>query len=593
MIKLLKYLKKYWFYALLAPIFMLLEVLMDLVITNEMGKMIDTVNSYTPLLDQSAFISTIVKYGLMMLLFVVIGVACGILSGVFANLASQKFGNDLRKDLFNKIMNLTFEQTDNFSTSSLITRVTNDVTMVQNTIAQAIRMFIRALSFFVLGIVFTIRISAKFAIILAIVLPIEVLMIIWFMRKVFPIFTIIQKKLDKVNSVVHENLTGARVVKAFSKEDYEYDRFEVANNDLTNINLKVNKIMAVLMPMFMLIVYAATIAIYYLGLNSQVVAINESIFKSPSITVGDTQKAVTYISMIMSSLIMLGMTFANMARAVASARRINDVLDSKDIIKSGNFDTKELTTKGKLEFKNVSFTYPLGKSSVLSNLNFEISKGETIAIVGSTGSGKSTLVNLIPRFYDVTSGSILVDGINIKDYNLKELRDKVVIVLQKAELFSGTIADNIRWGKEDASDEEIEKAAQIAQAEEFILSKEKGYDEYVEEKGTSLSGGQKQRLSIARAIVKKPEILIFDDSTSALDLVTEAKLYKAMKENISEVTKIVVAQRVATAKNADRIIVLDNGNIAAFDTHENLLNNCSIYQDIYNSQLKREGENNA
>ena len=573
MIKLLKYLKKYWFYALLAPIFMLLEVLMDLVITNEMGKMIDTVNSYTHLLDQSVFISTIVKYGLMMLLFVVIGVACGILSGVFANLASQKFGNDLRKDLFNKIMNLTFEQTDNFSTSSLITRVTNDVTMVQNTIAQAIRMFIRALSFFVLGIVFTVRISAKFAIILAIVLPIEVLMIIWFMRKVFPIFTIIQKKLDKVNSVVHENLTGARVV--------------------TNINLKVNKIMAVLMPMFMLIVYAATIAIYYLGLNSQVVAINESIFKSPSITVGDTQKAVTYISMIMSSLIMLGMTFANMARAVASARRINDVLDSKDIIKSGNFDTKELTTKGKLEFKNVSFTYPLGKSNVLSNLNFEISKGETIAIVGSTGSGKSTLVNLIPRFYDVTSGSILVDGINIKDYNLKELRDKVVIVLQKAELFSGTIADNIRWGKEDASDEEIEKAAQIAQAEEFILSKEKGYDEYVEEKGTSLSGGQKQRLSIARAIVKKPEILIFDDSTSALDLVTEAKLYKAMKENISEVTKIVVAQRVATAKNADRIIVLDNGNIAAFDTHENLLNNCSIYQDIYNSQLKREGENNA
>lgn len=597
MFKLLKYLKKYWYFALLAPIFMIAEVTMDMLVTNKMGTMIDIVNSYGPTSNNNQFLNTIVSNGIIMLALVLIGVVSGILSGVFANLASQKFANDLRKDLFSKIMHLSFQQSDDFSTASLVTRVTNDVTAVQTMIAMAIRMFIRSLSLFILGIVFTLQISKQFMIILAVALPLEILIMVFFMIKAFPMFSIVQTKLDKVNSVVHENLTGARVVKAFSKEDYEYNRFVEANDTLTNITLKVNKLMAIIMPLFMLIVYAGMIAIYYIGANSQFDAMlyleNFATSIDPKISVGEMEKATTYIMMIMSSLLMIGMTFANMARAAASGKRINEVLETPDIICDGNLDVKTLKETGTIEFKNVDFAYPNASASVLENINLKIEKGETVAIVGATGSGKTTLVNLITRFYDVTKGEILVDGENIKNYKLVDLRNKIAIVLQKAELFAGTIKENIKWGNPNATDEEVEWAANIAQAIEFIDSKEKKFDEYVEEKGTSLSGGQRQRLSIARAIVKKPEILIFDDSTSALDLVTEAKLYKAMRDNIADTTKIVVAQRIATAKNADKIVVLDGGTIIAYDTHENLLANCEIYQDIYNSQLKREGDING
>lgn len=597
MFKLLKYLKKYWYFALLAPIFMIAEVTMDMLVTNKMGTMIDIVNSYGPTSNNNQFLNTIVSNGIIMLALVLIGVVSGILSGVFANLASQKFANDLRKDLFSKIMHLSFQQSDDFSTASLVTRVTNDVTAVQTMIAMAIRMFIRSLSMFILGMVFTLQISKQFMIILAVALPLEILIMIFFMIKAFPMFSIVQTKLDKVNSVVHENLTGARVVKAFSKEDYEYNRFVETNDTLTSITLKVNKLMAIIMPLFMLIVYAGMIAIYYIGANSQFDAMlyleNFATSIDPKISVGEMEKATTYIMMIMSSLLMIGMTFANMARAAASGKRINEVLETPDIICDGNLDVKTLKETGTIEFKNVDFAYPNASASVLENINLKIEKGETVAIVGATGSGKTTLVNLITRFYDVTKGEILVDGENIKNYKLVDLRNKIAIVLQKAELFAGTIKENIKWGNPNATDEEVEWAANIAQAIEFIDSKEKKFDEYVEEKGTSLSGGQRQRLSIARAIVKKPEILIFDDSTSALDLVTEAKLYKAMRDNIADTTKIVVAQRIATAKNADKIVVLDGGTIIAYDTHENLLANCEIYQDIYNSQLKREGDING
>lgn len=597
MFKLLKYLKKYWYFALLAPIFMIAEVTMDMLVTNKMGTMIDIVNSYGPTSNNNQFLNTIVSNGIIMLALVLIGVVSGILSGVFANLASQKFANDLRKDLFSKIMHLSFQQSDDFSTASLVTRVTNDVTAVQTMIAMAIRMFIRSLSMFILGIVFTLQISKQFMIILAVALPLEILIMVFFMIKAFPMFSIVQTKLDKVNSVVHENLTGARVVKAFSKEDYEYNRFVEANDTLTSITLKVNKLMAIIMPLFMLIVYAGMIAIYYIGANSQFDAMlyleNFATSIDPKISVGEMEKATTYIMMIMSSLLMIGMTFANMARAAASGKRINEVLETPDIICDGNLDVKTLKETGTIEFKNVDFAYPNASASVLENINLKIEKGETVAIVGATGSGKTTLVNLITRFYDVTKGEILVDGENIKNYKLVDLRNKIAIVLQKAELFAGTIKENIKWGNPNATDEEVEWAANFAQAIEFIDSKEKKFDEYVEEKGTSLSGGQRQRLSIARAIVKKPEILIFDDSTSALDLVTEAKLYKAMRDNIADTTKIVVAQRIATAKNADKIVVLDGGTIIAYDTHENLLANCEIYQDIYNSQLKREGDING
>lgn len=581
MLKLLKYVKKYWYFAILAPTFMFLEVFMDMLLTLFMEKMVDFG-------VQTGNINNIIKYGLLMLLFLFIGVACGILSGVFTNLTSFKFSNDLRKDVFKKIMHLSYNQTDKFSTGSLVTRVTNDITQVQNLLSMALRMFIRALSFFILGIVFTLNINIEFGYILLIILPIEILVIVIFVKLAFPIFSVIQTKLDKVNTIVHENLTGARVVKAFSKEDYEYSRFKGANDEYTQKNLYVGKISAFLMPILMIIVYIGQIVIYYVGGNSILEASKNALKINDMILVGEISQAITYISMICMSIMMLGMIFTSLARATASAKRINEVLDCEEEIKDGKKDIN-LEETGTIEFKNVSFKYPGSSSYSLQNISFKANKGDVIAIVGATGSGKSTLVNLITRFYDVSEGEILVDNINVKDYTQKELRNKVAICLQKAELFSGTIKDNIKWGKEDATDEEVDEACSIAQAKEFILSKEKGYDEYIEEKGTSLSGGQKQRLSIARAIIKKPEILIFDDSTSALDLVTEAKLHQAMNEKIRNITKIIVAQRISTARNAKKIIVLDNGQIVGFDTHDNLMKNCEIYIDIYNSQLKKGG----
>ena len=581
MLKLLKYVKKYWYFAILAPTFMFLEVFMDMLLTLFMEKMVDFG-------VQTGNINNIIKYGLLMLLFLFIGVACGILSGVFTNLTSFKFSNDLRKDVFKKIMHLSYNQTDKFSTGSLVTRVTNDITQVQNLLSMALRMFIRALSFFILGIVFTLNINIEFGYILLIILPIEILVIVIFVKLAFPIFSVIQTKLDKVNTIVHENLTGARVVKAFSKEDYEYSRFKGANDEYTQKNLYVGKISAFLMPILMIIVYIGQIVIYYVGGNSILEASKNALKINDMILVGEISQAITYISMICMSIMMLGMIFTSLARATASAKRINEVLDCEEEIKDGKKDIN-LEETGTIEFKNVSFKYPGSSSYSLQNISFKANKGDVIAIVGATGSGKSTLVNLITRFYDVSEGEILVDNINVKDYTQKELRNKVAICLQKAELFSGTIKDNIKWGKEDATDEEVDEACSIAQAKEFILSKEKGYDEYIEEKGTSLSGGQKQRLSIARAIIKKPEILIFDDSTSALDLVTEAKLHQAMNEKIKDITKIIVAQRISTARNAKKIIVLDNGQIVGFDTHDNLMKNCEIYIDIYNSQLKKGG----
>ena len=583
MIKLLKYMKKYWFIALLAPTFMIGEVAMDLFLSQYMEYMIDFG-------IQTGNMNNVIKYGFIMLGIVLIGVTCGVLSGVFTNIASFRFSNDLRKATYQKIMQLSYDQIDTFNTGSLVTRVTNDITQIQNMVSMALRMFIRAASFFVLGIVFTLSISIRFGIILAIILPIEVIVIIIFARFAFPIFSIIQKKLDRVNNVVHENVTGARVVKAFGKEDYEYDRFVEANNEYTELNLKVSRLMALLMPIMTIIIFGAQIAIYEIGGESVLNVVRGVIDPNQMLMVGEISQAITYISMICMSVMMLAMTFTNMARAFASAKRVNEILDCNLEIIDGSFDVKDKKEKGTITFKNVGFKYPLSQGEVLSNMNFTIHQGETIAIVGSTGSGKSSLVNLIPRFYDTTSGDIYVDGVNVKEYKVKDLRKIVSICLQKSELFAGTIRDNIAWGTDGLSDSEVFEAANIAQAMDFINSKENGFMEYVEEKGTSLSGGQKQRLAIARAIARKPEILIFDDSTSALDLVTEANLYQAMHEKMNDVTKIIVAQRIASAKNADRIIVLDNGRIVNFGTHDELMENSTVYQDIYNSQLKKDGE---
>ena len=571
---------KYWWAAVLAPLFMVGEVAMDMLITKQMQRLIDEG-------IQAANPEAVKVIGLTMIGFVFIGVVCGFLSGVFANIASCNYANNLRVRLFDKIMKLSYNQTDDFSTASLITRVTNDVTQMQNFFAQMIRMFIRSFGMFALGIIFTLTIDVRFAFILAVALPIEVIIMIIFMKKAFPYFSIIQTKLDKVNTVVHENVSGARVVKAFCKENYEDNRFKNVNGSYADTLLKVNKIFALLMPLFMLVVYFAQIAIYSIGGSNILDAFTNT--TTPSISIGKITQATTYIVMICFALIQFGMMFASIARASASAKRINAVMDCPLEIVDGNIDVTTIKEVGTIEFKNVSFAYPESNEYVLENLNFKINKGDTVAIVGATGSGKTTLVNLITRFYDVSEGEVLIDGVNVKEYSTKDLRNKIAIALQKAELFAGTIKENIKWGKLDATDDEVIEAAKIAQADSFINEKKDKYDEFVEEKGTSVSGGQKQRLSIARAIIKKPEILIFDDSTSALDLITEAKLYQAMKEKINDTTKVVVAQRIATARNADKIMVLDGSTIIAFDTHENLMNSCEVYIDIYNSQLKREG----
>jgi ATP-binding cassette subfamily B protein len=412
------------------------------------------------------------------------------------------------------------------------------------------------------------------------------------MKKAFPVFSIIQTKLDKVNTVVLENVTGARVVKAFCKEDYENERFQKVNGDYADTLLYVNKLLALLMPMFMLIVHFAQAAIYAVGGKSVIDGWNSmpGMFGTPEITLRETQQAVTYLVMICFALMQFGMIFSNVARAQASAKRINEVLDCPLEIVDGNLDVSTLTEVGTIEFKDVAFQYPNTNGNVIEHINFKINKGETVAIVGATGSGKTTLVNLITRFYDVTSGEVLVDGVNVKEFKFDSLRNKVALVLQKSELYSGTIKDNICWGKEDATMEEVEYAAKIAQADSFIKSFNEGYDTFVAEKGASLSGGQKQRISISRALIKKPEILIFDDSTSALDLQTEANLYKAINESLKDMTIITIAQRVASVRNADKIVVLNDGEIASIGSHEELMQTSPIYQDIYNSQLKKDGE---
>lgn len=551
---------------------------MDMFLNQYMEKMIDFG-------IQTTNLDNILYYGGYMVGIVLIGVICGVLSGVFTNLASFRATNNLRKDVFKKIMNLSYHQTDQFSTGSLVIRVTNDITQLQNMISMTLRMLIRAISMFILGVVFTLSIDPAFGIVIAIVLPLEIIVMLFFVKFGFPYFTIMQKKIDKVNTVVHENVSGARVVKAFGKEEYEDNRFKRANDDYATTMLKVNKLLSALIPLLMLLIYAGTIAIYSIGGNSIISGFNGLIPFSRMLMVGEISQAITYITMICMSLMVLGMFFIVIARASASAKRIKEVLDCDLEIVDGNYDVSTSNCEGSVEFKNVNFHYPDDKGNVLNDINLKINGGETIAIVGATGAGKSTLVNLITRFYDVSDGQILVDGVDVRDYKQQDLRSKIAICLQKSEMFAGTIAENIRWGKQDASDEEVKEAADIAQASEFIGTKKDGFNERVEEKGTSLSGGQKQRLAIARAILKRPEIIIFDDSTSALDLVTEAKLYAAMRKNINHITKIVVAQRIATARNADRIIVLDQGTIIAFDNHDNLMESCDTYRDIYNSQL--------
>lgn len=579
--KVLRYLKPYWVFALLCPLAMILEVSMDLLQPTLMSDIVDNGILGDAAADEN--LRYVLITGLKMLVFSLIGCFGGIASAAFGTAAAQKMGNDLRKDAFAKVMHMSFQQTDKFTTGSLVTRLTNDITAIQEFVAMSLRMFVRTGMQFIGGIAVILTLNVNFGIVLVISLPVQLIAVAIIMKKASPLFSIVQSRLDKVNSVVQENVSGARVVKAFTREEYEINRFDNANTDLMTTNLKVQKLLATLNPILMIIMNASVIAIIMIG-GFQV--------EAKAMQVGEVMAAVTYITQILMSVMMVGMMFQQVSRSAASMKRVNEVLSTNLIISDGN-KSADSDNSGTVEFRNVGFSYP-GSSGkpVLSGIDLKAEKGQMIAILGSTGCGKTSLVNLVPRFYDATKGDVLVDGVNVKDYDVDTLRSKIGVVLQKSELFSGTVAENIRWGCETATDEEVKTAAKIAQAEEFIDGFNDGYDTMISEKGASLSGGQKQRMAIARAIIKKPEILIFDDSTSALDLSTEAKLHKALRENLSGVTVIMIAQRIASVMRADKIAVLENGSICAFGTHKELMESSSVYRDIYYSQMK-QGEEEA
>ena len=576
----IKYIKRYWYFALLAPLFMLGEVVSDLLQPQFMSKIIDDgvlgINN-----GGVGNLDIVINTGILMICVVFGGAVCGILSGVFAQLCGQKFAHDLRSDCFKRIMNLSLEQTYEFSTGSLITRITNDITQIQNLLSMMIRGFVRTMALFVGGVACMLMLDISFGIILGCALPFVIIFIFFFLKKAKPEYEKLQERLDNLNSIMQEDVSGARVIKAFVKEDDEIKRFDKANKNLSKVQLFVLRLFSYMNPISNLILNFTIIAVIYVG------GINIS--NDIGITTGSIIAAVTYTSTILGALLRMANLFQTWSRAQVSVFRVNQVLNCLPVINDGEFDGNT-TIKGKIELKNVSFAYPDSPGvNVLENLNLVINPGETIGILGSTGSGKSSLINLFPRFYDCTEGEVLIDGANVKDYKLDSLRSKIAIALQKSELFSTTIFENITWGREDATLDQVKKVAKIAQAKDFIEAKEDSYFTMVLEQGMSLSGGQKQRINIARTILKDSEIIIFDDATSALDLKTESLLYKALEKEYNDTTKIIIAQRIASVKNADRIVVMDKGKIVEVGSHSELINSSKIYQEIYNSQLKGGG----
>ncbi len=573
----LRHLKKYWHFALLASVFMVLEVYVDLRQPRLMAEIVDQ-----GILGLSnggvSDIGIVTSTGIRMILVVIFGGLCGILSGVCTNLCSQNFGNDVRKSAFRRIMHFSFSQTDDFSVGSLITRTTSDVTQVQNMVAQLIRGCVRCAMFFIAGSIALVSLAADFGTVILIAMPILLLEVAFVLWRTNPLFRLLQSRLDRMNTVIQENVAGARVVKAFVQEKRESERFAKSNDDLVDTQFRVLILMSYMRPVMNIILNLATIAIIRIG-GMRV--------EDGSIAPGTVMAAITYLSQILNGMMMLAMIFQTVTRGITSSRRLREILEAEPPIQDGD-QTAEGMKTGSITFKNVSFSYPDNDASVLRNIDLTVSPGETLAIIGETGCGKSSLINLIPRFYDATSGTVEVDGVDVKNYKLHDLREKISVVLQKSELFTSTIRDNIRLGNPEATDAEIEAAAIAAQADDFIRQQPDGYDTPVAESGMSLSGGQRQRIAITRALVKHAEILILDDSTSALDFRTEAALQSALREQYRNVTKIIIAQRISTVQHADRIAVLENGCIAACDTHENLMKTCKIYQDIYASQVKKE-----
>lgn len=578
----LKYLKKYWLFAVLASIFMVLEVYVDLYQPRMMAEIVDE-GILGLSNDGVANMSIVTKTGIAMILVVIGGGICGILSGMFANLCSQNFGNDIRKDAFSRIMHFSFSQTDDFSVGSLITRTTSDVTQVQNMVAQMIRGCVRCGMFFVAGSIALVTLATDFGTVIAVALPLILIEIIFVVCKTTPLFDKLQRRLDRMNTVIQENVSSARVVKAFVQEERESARFAKSNADLVDTQFRVLILMSYMRPVMNIVLNLATVAIIRIGALR---------VQDGAIQPGTVMAAVTYLSQILNGMMMLAMIFQTVTRGLTSSKRLREILDAEPPIQDGK-GAETTGTVGTVELQNVSFRYPEQSADTLRNISLRVGRGETLAIIGETGCGKSSLVNLIPRFYDATEGTVLVDGVDVRDYALSDLRGKIAFVLQKSELFSTTIRENIALGCPDADDAAIKRAAEAAQADGFISEQPEGYDTRVTESGMSLSGGQRQRIAISRALVKPAEILILDDSTSALDFKTEAALQSALRRDYADVTKIIIAQRISSVQHADRIAVLENGAVAACDTHDNLLKTCAVYQEIYRSQMEKGASQNG
>ncbi len=570
-----KYIRKYLPFAILAALFMIGEVMMDLIQPGLMSKIVD---------DGVLGISNggvgdlrlVWQLGFQMILLVLFGGFCGSMNNVFVHMSGQNIGNEMRKDCFRRIMTFSFPQLDRFGTGSLVTRVTNDITQVQNFVSQFVRGMIRTTLLTFGSMYFMFRQSRTFGLVVLCAFPFIVGCMAFCLGKANPLFSRLQAQLDSINAIMQEDVSGIRIIKACVREIYEKLRFGRANDELIKTQLRVLVIFAFMNPIVNAIMYLV-VAVILLAGSYEV--------GSGVTTPGSVMAAITYTTQLLNGVLMLVMLFQNISRGYVSWKRVREVLRSEPELRDGNFEG-DTDCHGTIEFRDVSFSYPGSGQTVLEHIDLKIRQGETIAIMGATGCGKTSLVHLIPRFYDVTAGTVLIDGVDVREYRQKDLREKIAIVLQKSELFSETIGENIAWGKPEAGDAHIQSAAAVAQADSFISAAAQGYDTPVAERGMSLSGGQKQRISIARAALKSAEILVFDDSTSALDLKTEADLYEALQQSHPESTKVIVAQRIASVRRADRIVVMDNGRIAAIGTHEELRKNCGIYQDICRSQIE-------
>lgn len=573
-----KYVKPYMSAFILGPLLMLTEVLGEIMLPKLMSMIINH-----GVADRN--ISYIIGVGAVMVLMTIIMAVGGIGGAYFSSKASISFTGDLREDLFAKVQDFSFKNIDTYSTGSLVTRLTNDIQQIQNVMMMGLRLMLRAPGMLIGALIMAFLMNAQLAVVVLVMIPILTVTIAVILRTAFPRFTAMQKKLDRLNSGIQEALTNVRVIKSFVREDYEEEKFKDMNLDLKKSSLNAMNVVIATMPVMMLAMNITTLAVVWYGGN---------IIIGGGMQVGDLTAFTTYIVQILMSLMMLSMVFLQSSRAMASVKRVNEVMDTEiDLTDNGSARKDLLVRSGKVEFKHVSFSYDTESGEqVLDDISFTAEPGQTIGIVGATGSGKTTLVQMIPRLYDATEGQVLVDGVDVREYSLLNLREGVGMVLQKNVLFSGTIGENLRWGAEDATDEEVRAMAASAQADNFVQSFTHGYETDMGQGGVNVSGGQKQRLCIARALLKKPKILILDDSTSAVDTATESKIRECFQTTLKETTKLIIAQRIGSVEGADKILVLDEGKIIGMGTHESLLKNCEAYQEIYYSQRDRV-ENNS